>query len=126
MINDTPRKNTALVPTTRFASGMFFAPMHCAIMTVEAMENPNITPNSRNITTLQLPVAASAASPRNFPTQMAFTEPFRDCSMLPNKIGSENAASARGIEPSVNEYLGGMFGSIKHPRACQGRGLGSF
>jgi hypothetical protein len=57
---------------------------------------------------------------------MAFTEPFSDCSMLPNKIGSENAARARGIDPSVNEYLGGMRASIEHPQACQDRGLRSF
>src|SRR5580693_2880650 len=32
--------------------------------------------------------------------------------MLPNRIGSENATKARGMEPSVKEYLGGMFVSI--------------
>ena len=78
MSSDKPRKKTAAVPTTRFASAMFLAPMHCATMMVEAMEKPNMTPNKRNITTFALPAAASAASPRNLPTQMEFTDPLRD------------------------------------------------
>jgi hypothetical protein len=67
MASDSPRKNTALVPTTRFASAMFLAPTHCATMMVEAIEKPNMTANSRNITTLALPTAARAASPRTCP-----------------------------------------------------------
>ncbi len=107
MASDRPRKNTALLPTTRFASAMFLAPMHCATMMVDAMEKPNMTPNSRNITTFAFPTAARAASPRYLPTQTAFTDPLTDCSTLPERIGRENASRARGIEPSVNEILGG-------------------
>ena len=105
MASDKPRKNTALVPTTRLASAKFLAPMHCPTITVDAIEKPNRTPNSRNITTLELPTAAKAASPRYFPTQTALTEPLTDCSTLPNRIGSANASSERGMGPSVNEYL---------------------
>jgi hypothetical protein len=103
MKSDRPRKNTAAVPTTRLASAMSFAPTHCATMMVEAMKKPNITPNSRNITTLALPAAAKAASPRYLPTQIAFTEPLTDCNRLPRRIGSEKTSKARGIEPSVSE-----------------------
>ena len=76
-------------------------------MMVEAMEKPNKTPNNRNITTFALPTAASDASPRNLPTQTALTDPLIDCSTLPNRMGREKANSARGIDPSVNENLGG-------------------
>src|SRR5271154_5847359 len=114
MMSDRPRKNTALVPTTRFASAMFLAPTHCATMMVEAIEKPNIRPNSRNITTFAFPTAARAASPRYFPTQMALTDPLIDCSTLPNRMGSENAIKAGAIDPSVNECLGGTPGSIIH------------
>src|ERR1700722_11578289 len=107
MKSERPRKKTALVPTTRFASAMFFAPTHCATMMVAAIENPNNTPNKRNITTFAFPTAAKEASPRNFPTQMALTEPLTDCSTLPNRMGNENANRAGAIEPSVNECLGG-------------------
>jgi hypothetical protein len=41
------------------------------------------------------------------PTQIEFTEPFTDCRTFPNRIGKENANRARGIDPSVNENLGG-------------------
>jgi len=78
MVSDRPKKNTALVPTTRFASAIFLAPMHCATMMVEAMEIPNMTPNNRNITTFALPTAASDASPKNLPTQIALTDPLID------------------------------------------------
>lgn len=60
-VRDKARKNAALVPTTRFASSMFLAPTHCATITVVAIENPNMTPNSINITTFALPAAANAA-----------------------------------------------------------------
>jgi len=78
MASDKPRKKTALLPTTRFASAKFLAPTHCATMMVDAMEKPNMTPNNRNITTFALPTAASDASPRNLPTQIALTEPLMD------------------------------------------------
>src|SRR5271165_704025 len=104
--SDSPRKKTALVPTTRFASAMFLAPTHCAIMIVDAIEKPNMTPNKRNITTLAFPTAARDAAPRNLPTQMAFTEPFTDCSTLPDRMGNEKTNKARGMDPSVKENLG--------------------
>src|ERR1700676_1496211 len=106
MASDRPRKKTALVPTTRFASAMFFAPTHCATMMFDAMEKPNMTPNNRNIKTFAFPTAARDASPQNFPTQIAFTDPLIDCSTLPNRMGREKASKARGIGPSVNENLG--------------------
>ena len=74
-------------------------------MTVDAMENPNMTPNSRNITTFEFAAAANAASPKYLPTQTAFTEPLIDCSTLPNRMGSENRSRARGMDPSVNENV---------------------
>src|SRR5712672_39508 len=114
MERDSPRKNTALVPTTRFASATFFAPTHCATMTVVAIVKPNITPNIRNITTFELPTAANAASPRYFPTHTALTDPFTDCRTLPNRMGNENASKARGIEPSVNENLDCTATPIEH------------
>lgn len=100
-----PRKNTALLPTTRLASGTSFAPTHCATSTVDAMENPNKTPNRRNMITFELPTAANAVSPRNFPTQMAFTEPFTDCRTFPSKMGIAKTSKARGIDPSVKDNL---------------------
>src|ERR1700674_651351 len=106
MASDRPRKNTALVPTTRFASAMFFAPTHCATMMVEAIEKPNRTPNSRNITTFEFPTAAKAASPKYLPTQTALTEPLIDCSTFPHRMGSEKDNKARGIDSSVRENLG--------------------
>ncbi len=106
MASDRPRKKTALVPTTRFASAMFLAPMHCATMMVEAIEKPNMTPNSRNITTFAFPTAASDASPRYLPTQTALTDPLTDCSTLPKRMGREKASKARGIDPSVKRNLG--------------------
>src|SRR6202162_5529040 len=107
MASDRPRKNTALVPTTRFASAMFFAPTHCATMMVDAIENPNRTPNNRNITTFEFPTAAREASPKYLPTQIELIEPLNGCRTLPKRIGRENASKARGIDPSVNENLGG-------------------
>jgi hypothetical protein len=56
---------------------------------------------------LEFPTPAKAASPKYLPTQIEFTEPFTDCRTLPNRIGKENANRARGIDPSVNENLGG-------------------
>src|ERR1700728_1268858 len=107
MASDRPRKNTALVPTTRFASAMFLAPMQCATMMVEAIEKPNMTPNNRNITTFEFPTAARDASPRNLPTQIELTEPLNDGNTLPHSMGREKTNKARGIDPSVSEYLGG-------------------
>ena len=46
-------------------------------------------------------VAVNAASPRNRPTQTAFTDPFSDCAMLPARIGSENNRRLRPIGPEV-------------------------
>src|ERR1700694_6188027 len=76
-------------------------------MLVEAIEKPNRKPNNRNITTFEFPTPAKAASPKYLPTQIAFIEPLTDCRTLPNRIGRENASRARGIDPSVNENLGG-------------------
>src|SRR5271167_1488282 len=112
MVSDSPRKKTALVPTTRFASAMFLAPTHCATMMVEAIEKPNMTPNNRNITTFEFPTAARDASPKYLPTQIAFTEPLNDCRTLPNRIGKENANKARGIDPSVNENFGATISPV--------------
>ena len=106
MARDRPRKKTALVPTTRFASAMFLAPTHCATRMVEAIEKPNSTPNNRNIRTFAFPTAARDAAPRNLPTQIALTDPLIDCSTLPNRMGREKASKVRGIGPSVNENLG--------------------
>ena len=51
------------------------------------MAMPKAAPISRNITVLAFEVAVSAASPRKRPTQMEFTEPFRDCRTFANRIG---------------------------------------
>lgn len=104
--SDSTTKNVALLPTTLFASAVLPAPIHWATKTVVAIEKPNIAPNSMNITTFELPTAANAASPRNLPIHMAFTEPFSDCRTLPTRIGSAKYISARGIEPSINENFG--------------------
>src|ERR1700694_5923505 len=76
-------------------------------MLVEAIEKPNRKPNNRNITKFEFPTAAKEASPKYLPTQIAFLDPFIDCRTLPSRIDRENASRARGIDPSVNENLGG-------------------
>ncbi len=58
------KKNVALVPTTRLASGRSFAPMHWPTRMVAAMAMPNAAPISRNMTVLAFEVAVRAASPR--------------------------------------------------------------
>src|SRR5215813_4391533 len=70
---------------------------------VAAIATPNAAPIRRNITVLATEVAVSAASPRTRPTQIEFTEPFRDCRMLANRMGSANRTNPRLIEPSVKE-----------------------
>ena len=106
MASDRPRENTALVPTTRFASAMFLAPTHCPTMMFDAIEKPNITPNNRNITTFEFPTAAREASPKYLPTQIELIEPLNDCRTLPKRIGRENASKARGIDlPLVAQSL---------------------
>ncbi len=52
---------------------------------------------------LAFEVAVSAASPRYFPTQMEFTEPFSDCRTFAYRIGSANRSRPRLIDPSVRE-----------------------
>src|SRR5262245_36674109 len=63
-------KNVLLVPTTRFASVQFFAPMYCPTSTVAAIDSPKAPPSSRNMIAFEFAVAVSAASPRNRPTQI--------------------------------------------------------
>src|SRR5579859_1714351 len=96
-------KKVALVPTTRFASAMSFAPMHWPMRIVAAMAMPNAAPMSRNMTVLAFEVAVRAASPRKRPTQMEFTEPFRDCRMFANRMGKAKRIMPLLIEPSVSE-----------------------
>ena len=105
-------KKVALVPTTLFASGMSFAPMHWPMRMVAAMAMPKAAPINRNMTVLAFDVAVSAASPRKRPTQMEFTEPLRDCRMFANRIGSAKRSIPPLIEPSVRERGAFMGGRI--------------
>ena len=95
-------KNEALVPTTRRACSRRWAPRYCATRIVAAIDTPNTPASIRNITVFELPVAVSAASPRNLPTQIALTEPLSDCSTLPKRIGSANVSKVRAIGPCVS------------------------
>ena len=67
---------------------------------------PNTAPSRKNRIVFAFDVAASAASPRPWPTQIAFTDPLSDCSTLPARIGSENKNNVLPIGPSVSERLG--------------------
>src|SRR5215472_13260455 len=99
---EMPVKKVALVPTTRLVLGMLLAPMYWPTRIVAASATPKAAPIRRNITVLALEVAVSAASPRKRPTHTEFTEPFRDCSTLANRIGRANLYSVTGIDPSVS------------------------
>jgi len=76
--------------------------MYWPMRMVAAIATPKAAPISRNMTVLALEVAVSAASPRKRPTQMEFTEPFSDCRMLADRIGSAKRNRPTGIEPSVS------------------------
>ena len=107
MTTASVRKNVALVPVTRFASGRLPAPTFCAMSTVEAIVMPNTAPSSRNITIFALLAPVSAAAPRNLPIQMALIDPLTDCSTLPSRIGNVKMNKVRGMDPSVN--VAGFF-----------------
>jgi len=79
--------------------------MDWPIRMVAAMPIPNTEPIRKNMMLLALAVAVSAASPRNLPTQMALTDPFSDCAMLPARIGSANMSRLVPIGPSVSERV---------------------
>ncbi len=98
---DRPMKKVALVPITRRAWGMSRAPMAWPIRMVAAMPMPNTEPIRKNMMLLALAVAVSAASPRNRPTQIAFTDPLSDWAMLPARIGSANRNRLRPMGPVV-------------------------
>src|SRR5665213_266849 len=106
-------KNVALVPTTRFASRRLPAPMCWPTRMVAAIANPKAPPKSRNMTVLAFEVAASEASPRNWPTQTVLTEPFNVCSTLPHRIGKANSRSPRLREPSTRER-DGCIGAVRN------------
>ena len=72
---------------------------------VAAIAMPKAAPISRNMTVLAFDVAVSAASPRKRPTQIEFTEPFRDCRMLANRMGSEKRIKPRLIEEALRQFF---------------------
>jgi hypothetical protein len=63
------------------------------------------------MTLLALEVAASDASPRNWPTHTELMEPFKVCSTLPKRIGSANRMRPRLKEPSIRARDGCITGA---------------
>ena len=106
--SETTPKNVALVPSTRLAWPMLWAPMLWAIRMLVAMLMPNTAPISANITLLALAVAVRAASPRWPPTQMALTEPLSDCSTLPASMGRAKTSKVLAMGPLVKSRVCGL------------------
>ncbi len=65
------------------------------------MARPNTAAKVRNMTMFALLVAASAASPRKLPIQIALIEPLSDCSTFAPSVGSAKAISVMAIGPTV-------------------------
>jgi len=84
--------------------GRYGAPVYGATKTVAAKDTPNALPVNKNRTALE--VAVSAALPKNYPTQTAWTDAFKGCRTLLLKIGNVKTSSVRMIESSVRLLVG--------------------
>ncbi len=93
-------------PTTFLAMASSRAPTAWANMMLAAMVIPNTTPIIRKNIWFALEMAASAASPNTWLTQMALAEPLIDCDTLTPITGNANRARVLPTGPLVRSGLG--------------------